>query len=348
MKAIPFPRAASRRLPAAASAAASGPEGREIGRPSAVIRATGAITRHLLPLVLVLAWIATPISGARAQHAGSADRVVGTLVIAHGGGPEWNAGVEAVASEVRTGGPVEVSFLMGPGARTHRFQDAARRLVEAGATEIVVVPVLVSSYSGHYDQLRYLVGEIDDLSEVMLHHLHMAGIERAALDTPIRLAKAMDDAPEVARVLAERALELTESPAEQALFLVGHGPNSAEDHAKWMENLRPLADSVRAWTGFRDVNVGLVRDDAPDAVRTEAVRRVREIIELQHALTGRDVVVVPVLVSRGSVSDEKLPRDLAGLPIVYSGETLLPHPLLARWIEARVQQTATRLADSTR
>src|SRR5690349_19710585 len=86
---------------------------------------------------------------------------VGTLVIAHGGGPEWDAQVRVVAEQVKTGGPVEVSFLMGPGAKAAPFQDAAKKLVDAGAKEIVVVPVLVSSHSGHYDQIRYLAGALD-------------------------------------------------------------------------------------------------------------------------------------------------------------------------------------------
>lgn len=263
---------------------------------------------------------------------------VGTILIAHGAGPDWNAQVEEIAWLANTGGPLEVSYLMGPGAKTHRFQDAARRLVERGAREIVVVPLLVSSHSGHYEQIRYLAGQTDSLSETMHHHLHMAGIERADVRVPIRLTRAIDDSPEVARVLAERALALAESPREQALFLIGHGPNSAEDNAKWMRNLRPVADSVQARTGFKNVRVGLVRDDAAAEVRAEAVRGIRETIELQHLATGKPVVVVPVLVSTGSVSREKLPRDLAGLPIVYRGDALLPHPGLARWVEARVRQ----------
>jgi len=105
-----------------------------------------------------------------------------------------------------------------------------------------------------------------------------------------------------------------------------------------MENLRPVADSVKAWTGFRDVRVDLVRDDAPAAVRAEAVRRVRELIELQHLATGREVVVVPVLVSEGSVSRDKVPQDIQGTPSRYAGEPLFPHPAMARWIEARVRE----------
>jgi sirohydrochlorin cobaltochelatase len=270
---------------------------------------------------------------------------VGTLIIAHGGDSTWNAGVRQVAADVRTGGPVEVSFLMGAGAPTARFQDAVARLEQAGATEIVIVPLLVSSHSGHYQQIRFLAGEPVTLDHTMEHHLHMAGITRAESRVPLRLSPAIDGAPELARVLADRALALLrgtgDAAASRAVLIVGHGPNSAEDYAAWMGNLRPVADSVRAWTGFRDVRVELVRDDAPPAVRAEAVLRTRELIDLQRAITGRDVIVVPVLVSRGAVSRDKLPRDLEGTPSLYDGATLLPHPAMARWIEARVRAATT-------
>jgi sirohydrochlorin cobaltochelatase len=288
--------------------------------------------RRILSAVTVVLLCAPTLTAARQAQKSS----TGTIIIAHGGGPAWDAQVLQVAKLVNTGGPVEVSFLMGPGAATARFQDAARKLVAAGATQIVVVPMLVSSHSGHYEQIRYLAGEVDTLSEAMMHHLHMSGIERAQVNVPIRVARAIDDAPHVARVVAERALAMASSPQDRALFIVGHGPNSAEDHAAWMSNLRIVADSVRALTGFRDVKVGLVRDDAPAPVRAEAVRTVRDMIEMQHALTQQPVVVVPVLISKGSVSDVKIPADLAGLPIVYRGETLLPHAHMARWVEARV------------
>ena len=296
--------------------------------------------RMLLTLAL---FIPLAASAARAQSAPT----VGTVIIAHGAGPEWNAQVHDVAKQVRTGGPVEVSFLMGAEARTRAFQDVVARLEAQGVAGIVVVPLLVSSHSGHYDQLRWLAGEIDTLSETMMHHLHMSGIDRARAGVPLRLAKALDDSPEVARVLADRARALATDPAEQALFIVGHGPNSAEDHAEWMRNLRPVVDSVRAAAGFRDVKLGLVRDDAPAPVRAEAVTGIREMIAMQHALTRRDVVVVPVLISTGSVSREKLPKDLAGLPIVYDGTALLPHESVARWVERRVRE-ASAVAASVR
>ena len=252
----------------------------------------------------------------------------GTIVIAHGGDSLWNSYVLAAARAARTGGPVEVSFLMGPAAKTARFQDAVARLEKAGVDEIVIVPMLVSSHSGHYDQIRYLAGDSVSLDGPMTHHLKMSGIERPSTRVKLRVTRAMDSAPQIARVLADRALALAPDARERAVLLVGHGPNSAEDYAAWMANLRIVADSVKARGGFRDVRVELVRDDAPAEVRAEGVRQTRELLELQHAITGKDVLVVPVLVSKGAVSRSKLPTDLAKLPMIYTGEPLLPHP---RW-----------------
>jgi sirohydrochlorin cobaltochelatase len=260
----------------------------------------------------------------------------GAIVVAHGGDSLWNAQVISAARAARTNGPVEVSFLMGPAAKATRFQEVVARMEASGITDIVVVPMLVSSHSGHFEQIRYLVGDSVTLDSAMEHHLHMSGIERPATKARLRLARAMDDAPQIARVIAERGRALAGDPSGRALMIVGHGPNSAEDYAAWMKNLRVVVDSVRAISGFRDVRVELVRDDAPAGVRAEAVQRTRELIELQHGLTQKPVVVVPLLISKGSINRSKLPRDLAGLPIVYSGDALLPHPEMVRWIEARV------------
>lgn len=159
----------------------------------------------------------------------SAQRI-GTVLIAHGGDSPWNSHVVDAARAARTGGPVEVSFLMGPAAAGARFQDAATKLEQAGVDSIIVVPVLVSCYSEHYNQLRWLVGEDNTLDETMKHHLQIAGITRPVTYVPLRLAKAMDGALEVARVLADRALALARAhraPRSRALLIVGHGPNSA-------------------------------------------------------------------------------------------------------------------------
>ncbi|MGH7710493.1 MAG: sirohydrochlorin chelatase [Gemmatimonadaceae bacterium] len=286
--------------------------------------------------VILLALLLGAVRSTLAQAGGR----IGTIVIAHGADSLWNSRVIAAVRAARPegGGPVEVSFLMGAAAKATRVQDIVARLERQGVSEIVLVPLLVSSHSGHYQQVQYLAGDSVTLDAQMQHHLHMSGIERPRAAVPIRVARALDNAPQLARVLTDRALGMVPDARERAVFIVGHGPNSAEDYAAWMTNLRVVADSVRVRGGFRDVRVELVRDDAPAEVRAEAVRRARELVELQHRLTGKDVLVVPVLVSKGAISRDKIPHDLNGLPIVYSGEPLLPHPEIVRWIEQAVRR----------
>ena len=268
--------------------------------------------------------------------------IVGTLLVAHGASAEWNAQVEQLAAQAQLTGPLEICYIMGPDAASHLFQDAVARLVAKGVSKIVVVPLLVSSHSEHYEQVRWLAGETDSLSATMQEHTQHAGHTRAQAGVPIVGGAGAGRLPAMALVLADRAKALAGGDvSKRALFLVGHGPNSAEDYAAWMSNLRRVADSVRVRSGFGDVRVDVVRDDAPAEVRSEAVTRVRELISMQYQITGDSVVVVPVLISRGRISRETFMKDLAGLPVVYSGDPLLPHPALSQWLESRVREAQT-------
>jgi sirohydrochlorin cobaltochelatase len=291
----------------------------------------------------------TLASVASAQVTPLADSI-GVVLIAHGANAGWNAKVDSLAIEVRRRanirGPVAVSYLMGPAAATHRFQDVVASVVRQGAKRVVVVPVLVSSHSGHYEQIRFIAGATETIDEQMMHHLHMAGIDRYKGPAPVTVTPALDNAPELAVTLAARAKEIVPAPSGRALFLLGHGPNSAEDYAGWMSNLRAVADSVKFLTGFAFVTVELVRDDAPAPVRAEAVTRARELISLQRAATGQDVAVVPILVSSGSVSQVKLPADIVGLPVIYTGKPLLADRTLAPWVERRVREALVTAAPS--
>ncbi len=254
-------------------------------------------------------------------------------MVAHGGGSDWNQQVLDLAAAVRFAGPVRVSFLMGPGASERPFQREVAALRSAGVTRIAIVPLFISSHSEHFDQLRYLVGARNSLDATMMHHLHMGGIERPADRTGLTLLAALDSAPEFADALAERAESLAPDRAHRAVLLLGHGPNGAEDYARWMAALRPVAERVRRRAGYQLAAVELVRDDAPPMVRAEAVARVREIVTWLNAVTGAPVAVVPALVATGAVSRVTLKRDLDGLPVVYAGDALLPNLGMARWVE---------------
>jgi hypothetical protein len=188
---------------------------------------TASFAKVLFMLALGAAMTASPAS-AKAQAAPLSPEVppsVGVLLVAHGGSDGGDRGFAlAVGRGGRIKGPVGVSFLMGAGASAHRFQDVVDTLAKAGARRLVVVPVLVSSHSGHYEQIRYLAGNTETLDSAMMHHLHMSGIARSAAGIPLTVVPALDDAPELAQVVSARALALTPAPSGRALFLLVTAP----------------------------------------------------------------------------------------------------------------------------
>ena len=127
---------------------------------------------------------ATPAPAlSQAKDARPTPATVGVLLVAHGADPGWNSRIDSLAGALRVSGdvrgPIAVSFLMGPAAATSRFQDAIDSLIRDGARQIVIVPLLVSSHSGHYEQIRYLAGATDSLDAEMMDHLQMSGIARS-------------------------------------------------------------------------------------------------------------------------------------------------------------------------
>jgi outer membrane receptor for ferrienterochelin and colicins len=259
--------------------------------------------------------VAPPRSGA--------DQSLGILVIAHGGSPAWNAHVHDAVAQVRRTASVEVAFLMGPPDAT--AQAAYDRLVAAGARRIAVVPLLVSSFSAHAEQVRFIAGLRPDYP----HADHMA---LAPIRGPIPItgvAPAMDAHPLVAAILVDRARRLAADPSSESLVIVAHGPNEDDDAARWLETMRALGAQVRAQLPFRDVDVRLLRDDAPKPVKDRALAELRSAVA-ERAARGR-VVVVPLLLAPGKTADQ-IPEVLAGLSFAWDGRTLLPDDRIASWI----------------
>jgi len=255
---------------------------------------------------------------------------IGLLVVAHGATPEWNAKVRETVDQVRWRlGPLALAFLMGPEADTGGWRAGVARLSQHGATEIVVVPLMVSSAGGHYQQIRFLAGESDSLPAELAEHHHEGTPGRKV---PMRVTGALDGAAELAQVLRDRWSSLPNEDRRRPLGFVAHGPTSDADAAVWLANLDRVVGPIAESAG-RGYTVGLLRDDAPPPIRSQAIAKLRaSILELAPA-PGDSVVVMPILVSRGSITTVTIPRDLQGLPIRYTPVSLAPSAHLARWIE---------------
>jgi sirohydrochlorin ferrochelatase len=277
------------------------------------------VAKLLAGLVLVLLAGTVP---AQAQDA--------LLVIAHGARQaEWNNRVLRLVEKVNWPGPVGVAFLMSA-PEGHGLDEVVQELDNSGAARIVVLPLMVSSYGEHYEEIRYYVGDRKERPE----HAHHAPFQTKAR---LILTPAMDEHEVISGILTEQARAMSRDTASESLVLVAHGPTNEEFNHQWLAKLGHHAERVRRSLGFRRVEVITLRDDAPKPVRDAATKELRAVV----GKAGQDsrVLVLPVLVSVGHIQRQIRER-LEGLDYQMTDTGIADHPLAAEWIR---QQAKTAL-----
>ncbi len=284
------------------------------------------IARLLLCSTLFLSPVGSTLAAA-------ADEQLGVLVVAHGSTAAWNTNVEAVVTIIQQHMPSKAAYLMGAKNRTP--QEAYDELVAAGVQRIVVVPLLVSSYSLHYEQVRFIGRLRDDYS----------GSERMEL-TPLHgpadvvgVTPALDADPILAGILSDRARALSRDPSTESLVIVAHGPNGAADADRWMDVIRELGVQIQSLVPFKEVDVRLLRDDAPTPVKDQALAELRHSVA-NRAASGR-VVVVPLLLGPGRLVDQ-IPNVLTGLDYLWDGRPVLPDSRIADWAMSQVERVSAQ------
>ena len=285
------------------------------------------IARLLLCSTLLLSPVGSTLA--------AADEPLGVLVVAHGSTAAWNANVEAAVTIMRQRTPSQAAYLMGAKNRTP--QEAYDDLVATGVQRVVIVPLLVSSYSSHYEQVRFIGGLRDDYpgSDWMnLTPLH--GPADVVGVTP-----ALDAHPILADILSDRARALSRDPSTERLVIVAHGPNGDADADRWMGVIRDLGVQIRSRVPFREIDVRLLRDDAPTPVKDQALAEFRDSVA-SRAASGR-VVVVPLLLGPGRVVDQ-IPNVLTGLEYLWDGRPVLPDSRIADWVMSQVERVSAQQA----
>lgn len=250
----------------------------------------------------------------------------GVLVIAHGSRDEnWVQLVDAALQRLRTifpGVPVTAGYLELVDGRL--IPDGVRWLEGQGVTDIVAVPLFVSSGSTHIDEIQWALGvKAEPALETDLARVHTA--------CRVHICPPMDDHPLIAEIVAERARALAENPAREVLVLVGHGSEHPGFRERWEGLLERLTRRVGQAVGFAKATYATFHPDTLRDRVAEAARR------------GR-VVVVPLFLSAGYFTRTVIPQKLAGLSYAYSGEAYLPHENVYRWLEETVRQGLARAA----
>ena len=281
------------------------------------------IARFLLFSTLLLSPVGSTLVAA-------SDEPLGVLVVVHGSTTAWNAAVEASVATIQQHTPSQVAYLMGANNRTP--QEAYDDLVAAGVQRVVIVPLLVSSYSSHYEQIRFIGHLRDDYpgSDWMsLTPLH--GPADVVGVTP-----ALDAHPILADILSDRARALSRDPSQESLVIVAHGPNGDADADRWIGVIRELGAQIRSRVPFGEIDIRLLRDDAPKPVKDQALAEFRDSVASRAS--GR-VVVVPLMLGPGRVVDQ-IPNVLTGLDYRWDGRPVLPDGRIADWITSQVARVS--------
>ena len=267
----------------------------------------------------------------------------GVLLLAHGGQPQWNERVLELAAKVNATLPTEVAFGM---ATRSSIQGAIDRLTTRGATEVIAVPLFVSSYSSVITSTEFLLGLREDAPPDLAkfakmshgshgesadpHAAHVDPTSPVKTAAKIRMTDAFNRHQIIAAIAADRAKAISTSPASEAVILVAHGPVPEDDNNKWLADMAILAERVKASAPYASVDYMTVRDDAGPAIREAATKELRGKVEAQRA-QGRRVLIVPHLMSFGGI-EQGLRKRLEGLEYTMTGQGLMPDDRIVDWV----------------
>lgn len=277
----------------------------------------------------------------------------GILLLAHGGNEAWNGNVLEIVRALDRDQPADVAFGMATRAS---IQAAVSRLEARGATEIIAVPLFVSSHSSIVRSTEYLLGLRQDAPPELARYAAMAhgpaaggahaghgaaaaddGMKPIVTKLAVRMTTALDDHPLLGAIVADRARSISRAPAREAVILAVHGPVPDADNALWLKDLGAVASHV---AGYGAVSTVSLRDDAPTAVRNAATAELRALVA-SHRAAGRDVLIVPVLLSFGGI-EAGLKTRLEGLEYRIPAQGIAPDARLVEWVRDVTKAGQTR------
>ena len=251
----------------------------------------------------------------------------GILVMAHGGGAEWNGRVEDALRPLRDRVPVSLALGMAdPGT----MQSALDSLAGEGVNTVVVVRLFVSGAS-FLHPTEFLLGLRPDPPErAMVGHRVVSGAELEPLAKSGRIllvGEGLGGSGQAARILGDRAATAGVPAAESGVLLLAHGMGDEGEDRQVLRSMEDAARALRAG-GYAEVHVGTLREDWAGA-REAAEERIRALVA-GMAERHRNVLVIPYRLSGfGPYADV-----LEGLEYIAT-EGFLPHPLITDWIAER-------------
>jgi len=260
----------------------------------------------------------------------------GLLLMAHGGGSEWNTAVKESTAGLAERFPVEIAFGM---ADAGSIEESVKRLEATGVEHVGVVRMFVSGESWH-ERTRQILGvdegapsrEEAKRKNPQPRTFMPMGFWRLDTDVSFYVSEeGLADATEMDGVLVSRIQALSSNPADEVAVVLAHGTGSDEEDARWIEKITERTALAKARLGLQDIKVFTLREDWMEK-REEAENRIRNYIQ-EVSQKGFTPLVVPFRVQGFG----PYARVLEGLDYEASGQGLLPHVNVGQWIENQTE-----------
>lgn len=243
----------------------------------------------------------------------------GILIISHGSRePSWVALVDEAVNQLPLQDPIPVAVSFLEIVEGRLIQDGISHLEKQGVTDIIVIPLFVSSGSTHVDEIAYALGvkeSADCDTDLEPYHIQVN----------IHYGVPMDDDPDVAQMVWDKVRDLSVNREQEVILLVGHGSVYEGFRERWEKGISSLAVKVQAISGVSSVDYALLNPNS-----------VQERMEYWQREFGYDVIVAPLFLSEGYFTRNVIPERLNGQSYRYSGQALLPHPLVSQWMGRQV------------
>lgn len=247
----------------------------------------------------------------------------GVLVISHGSrSPHWVRLVDEAVQAVRRPSDVPICSAFLEIVEGRLIQDGIDSLERQGVTELLVLPLFVSSGSTHLDEIQYAFG----LREQPTLETEL---EPFRLDARVWFGGTLDeDADTVARMLMDQLQPLSHRPEREKVLVIGHGSAEEGFHERWRQGLDRIAGRLQTLGGFARAEGAMLLPD-------EAAER---LARLSGDGSGEGVLVAPLFLSEGYFTEQVIPQRLTGQDYRYNGRAMLPHPLITGWMERQLTE----------
>lgn len=255
---------------------------------------------------------------------------VGVIAVPHGSEYNWNETMRKGLAPLTDDYNIAEAFSMVDPVVVER---AVRQLEEDGMKAAVMVRIF-SMESNFQEKSHYILGLQDTFGTSIMG---VSFPERIRTHLQMTTLGGLEASPHFAKGLLDRAQAISKNPSEETVILLAHGTGSDEKNAHWMENLRTIADTMRAHGGdaFRDIKVHTWREDWPEK-RKETIPEIQQMVR-EASENGTALVVPARTTSQGRAS-----QFLDGLDYRY-GKGLAPHPQFEAWMREQIETGIDRL-----